>query len=574
MLAPNPAVNQPPEATQAPKWHDVTVRTKKNYECAKVEGVPPEEFGIARNARSIRDCDYCFHEVLKSQHVLIEQDYDVEQIKALPSYTALTNSETMSRDTVDEHTGGQGDDGINRANRLIKITEHYVRMDYEGNGKAKLYRVTTGGDQGEILKREGKLDVHPEDIIPFAAMTPVIVTHRFFGRSIADLVMDIQRIKTALLRAVLDNAYLANNPRVEVSEQHTTENTLDDLLVSRPGGIVRTKAPGGVQWQTVPTIGNHVFPLLEYQDATREWRTGVSKAGQGLDANALQNQTATAANQLFTAAQARMKLIARIFAETGIRDMFSLLHATIRKNGSQKQTARLRNNWVEVDPREWKTRNDMTINVGLGTGGQAEQLAGAQLIIGAQEKAIPAGLVSKRNLYNSAKMLTKLLKHKDPDEFFRPPDAQPDPQDPASDPIPPPPDPKMAELEMKAKIDQQAVNSKAEIEKLQANADVATQDRKTNAEIVLAERKAQLEERLAVSAHEMKMAEHRMTMVGHAVKAATTTTKTSEDGTTQSSVDHALIERLMAQMHPPQHQPKGMRIVRGPDGRASHTEPM
>ena len=174
--------------------------------------------------------------------------------------------------------------------------------------------MTTGGDDGELLKRDGAPDVVQVDMIPFAAMTPVIITHRFFGRSIADLVMDIQRIKTALLRAVLDNAYLANNPRVEVAETHTSENTLDDLLVSRPGGIVRTKMPGGVAWQAVPTIGNHVFPLLEYADAAREWRTGVSRAGQGLDADALQNQSATAANHLFNAAQARMKLIARIFA--------------------------------------------------------------------------------------------------------------------------------------------------------------------------------------------------------------------------------------------------------------------
>src|SRR5207237_4112959 len=124
----------------------------------------------------------------------------------------------------------------------------YVRMDYEGEGEAALYRVTSGGEEGEILTRDGEPDIHREDEIPFAAMTPVIVTHRFFGRSIADLILDIQRIKTALLRGMLDNLYLHNNPRVEVSESHASETTLDDLLVSRPGGIVRTKAPGGIAW--------------------------------------------------------------------------------------------------------------------------------------------------------------------------------------------------------------------------------------------------------------------------------------------------------------------------------------
>ena len=420
---PDPIRNSSFAIHSAPLLHDVTVRTRRTYECALVEGVPPEEFGIARHARSIRDTDYCFHDVLKSEGKLIAQGYDREQVKRLPSSVVTDTIEEQARDTVNESTLRQGDDGLNTSSRLIRITEHYVRMDYEGDDKPALYRVTTAGEEGEVLKRDGELDVIREDVIPFAAMTPIIVTHRFFGRSIADLVMDIQRIKTALLRALLDNAYLANNPRTEVPESHATETTLDDLLVSRPGGIVRTKMPGGLSVIEHPDIGNHVFPLLQYQDATREWRTGVSRQGQGVDPNALQNQVATIANQMFNASQAKVKLIARIFAETGIRDLFSLLHMTIRKSGSQAQTVRLRNQWVMVDPRDWRARNDMTINVGLGTGSKAEQLAQLQLIIGAQKEAIAAGLVSAKNLFHSAKELVKLAGHKNADAFFTPPGA-------------------------------------------------------------------------------------------------------------------------------------------------------
>lgn len=482
----------------APQLHDIKIKRKKKYECARVVGVPPEEFGIGRNDRAIPDAGYCFHEVVRREADLIAEGYDAVQIKALPGYTIQTGTETTSRDTVDEGSDAGGDDGINKANRQIKITEHYVRMDYEGDNKPGLYRVTTGGDQGEILKRDGKEDIVREDAPPFAAMTPIIVTHRFTGKSIADLVMDIMRIKTALLRGMLDNLYLHNNARVEVAESHASENTLDDLLVSRPGGIVRTKQPGGIQWQVVPDITGSIHPAMQYMDATREWRTGVTRQGSGIDANALQNQTATAANQLFTAAQARIKLIARIFAETGIRDLFSLLHGTIRKNGSVAQTVRLRNEWVTVDPRDWKSREDMTISVGLGSGGKEQQLMGAQLLIGAQEKAIAAGMVSKKNLYNSAKMLTKLLGHKDVDEYFTAPGKAPDPNDPSSEVIQPPPDPKMAELEKKSQLDQQALQSKAEIEKIQAQADITTNNTKVQADIMLAEKKFQLERELAL----------------------------------------------------------------------------
>jgi hypothetical protein len=146
-------------------------------------------------------------------------------------------------------------------------------------------------------------------------------------------------------------------------------NTLDDLLVSRPGGVVRTRQPGGLNWQAVPDITTSIYPMLQYLDAELEARTGVSRQAQGLDANALQNQSATAVAQVFSASQMRVKLIARIMAE-GVRDIFALLHGTIRKHGQQRQTVRLRNAWVDVDPRGWKTRDDMTINVGLGAGGR------------------------------------------------------------------------------------------------------------------------------------------------------------------------------------------------------------
>ena len=335
-------------------------------------------------------------------------------------------------------------------------------------------------------------------------MTPVIVTHRFFGRSIADLVMDIQRIKTALLRALLDNAYLANNPRTEVAESHATETTLDDLLVSRPGGIVRTKTPGGLAVIQHPDIGGHVFPLLQYQDATREWRTGVSRQGQGVDPNALQNQVATIANQMFDAAQAKVKLIARIFAETGIRDLFSLLHAVVRKHGSQAQTVRLRNQWVTVDPRDWKARNDMTINVGLGAGGKTEQLAHLTSLIGLQKEALAAGkanLVSDDNLYNSAKEFTKLVGLKNVDRYFTDPKTQPPPQ--------PGPDPALIELQMKNAI-----------EATQAQADIATQQKKLEAEMALAQQKFNLEKELRLLDAQIKSDEHRRNAIADAVSAA------------------------------------------------------
>ncbi len=520
--------------------HDVTVLSTKTVARARVMGVPPEEFGIERGARTIADCNYCFHEVVtKTEADLIAEGFDEQQIKALSDYDGNTDTERQARDTVQEHFSGSSGNA-NTASRFVKITEHYIRIDYEGKGKPSLYQVITGGDQGEILECNGDECIEPFDTIPFAATTPVPITHRFFGRSIADLVMDIQRIKTALVRGMLDNLYLHNNPRVEVAEVNASANTLDDLLVSRAGGIVRTKTPGGLQWQVVPDITGSIYPALEYMDMTREMRTGITRQSQGVDANALQNQSATAVNQAFSASQARMKLIARIIAE-GVRDMFSLLHQVIRKHGQQAETVRLRNSWVQVDPRQWKTRNDMTINVGLGTGGKAERVAHLMALMNVQKELILGGknhLVDDTNLFNSFKELAKLMDYKNPDQFVNDPMAK-DPQtgQPMHPPAEPAPDPDMVkaqaqmeatkadvalkqadmqmrgqELQVKAQIDAQADERKAQIEQVQAQADIATQDRKMQAEMVMAERKFELERELKMLDFQLKREQHQADM--------------------------------------------------------------
>ncbi len=509
MLAPQEQMAQALTPQPMPATHDVTIVTTKKLAQARVMGVPPEEFGIERGARDIKTCNYCFHEVVtKTEADLIAEGFDAAQIKALQPYTGRRDIETASRDSVAESTSSAGGESMNSAARLVKITEHYVRMDYEGNGRPCLYQVITGGEQGEILRRDGKECITPFDAIPFAATTPVPMTHRFFGRSVADLVMDIQRIKTALVRGMLDNLYLHNNPRVEVAEANAGPNTLDDLLVSRPGGVVRTKTAGGLNWQTVPDITASIYPALQYLDATRETRTGLSNQSQGIDANALQNQTATAVAQVFSASQMRMKLIARIMAE-GVRDIFSLLHGTIRKHGQQQETVRLRNNWVAVNPRDWKTRADMTINVGLGSGGKAQQFAQVMALANVQKEMIAGGkpnLVDDQALFNTASELTKIMGYKNPDKFFNDPSAK-DPQtgQPLHPPLPPPPSPEEIKgqvqlqiAQQQAALDEKADQRKAQIETVQAQADIATQEKKTQAEMVQTERDFDLKAKLAM----------------------------------------------------------------------------
>jgi hypothetical protein len=441
----------------------------------------------------------------------------------------------VSRDTVNESMFATGDEAANWPTRLVVTTEHHVRMDYHKDGKPAYYRVMTGGEQGEVLTRNGEPVIVEEHHIPLAAMTPVIITHRFWGRSIADLVVDIQRIKTALTRALLDNTYMAVNPRPEVAEALATETTLDDLLIMRPGQPVRVKQPGGINWQQVPYVGNDILPVMQFIDTTREWRTGVNRQSQGVDPNALQNQVATIANQMQSASDAKVKLIARIFAETGIKDLFTLLHAEIRENGDREDIVRLRNQWTPVDPRQWKERQDMTVNVGLGTGSKQEELTKLQVLIAAQTQAIAVGMISRENLWNSAKELVRLSGRKDPGSFFVNPMAPPD-NNPAAQPIPPPPNPN----DQKNQAALQANAQKAQLEQTQQQHDMAREAAQAQSQIAIANQKFELEKQSKQMDMQRDQQKHAMEMEKMRLQVAMH----------QQQHEHAMQQHAMQQANP------------------------
>jgi hypothetical protein len=238
---------------------------------------------------------------------------------------------------------------------------------------------------------------------------------------------------------VLDNFYASNNGRWAISNKVN----LDDLLVSRPGGVVRVEgSPGSEIMPLVQSpIGNAAFPLMEYLDTNKENRTGITRYNQGLDANSL-HKTASGICQIMNAAQAKQELIARTFAETGVKQLFNGVHKLILQHGKQPEMVRLRNEWIPVDPRQWKTRTDMTVAVGLGTGNKQEMLVQIMQILQVQEKALQLGIATPKNIYESCIELTKNAGFKDGDKYWtNPSEKQQQPQQP---------DPKTLEAQAKA----------------------------------------------------------------------------------------------------------------------------
>lgn len=483
-----------PETGQ-PVW-DVNVRVTKAKRQIRTAGVPPEEFLISRRATSIEDAVFCGHRQRKTQSDLILMGYDRKTIENLPSHDAggEYNDERVTRYSRDEefaytHDGGGLDDP---ASREIWINEVYVRCDFDGDGIAELRRVVSAGsgDNGTLLENE----LCPYSRPPFYSLCPVPITHKFFGLSIADLTMDIQRIRSELMRQMLDAQFLANNPRHAVVENETT---IEDMLVSRPGGIVRVTRPEAMPQpiQTLPP-SQTTYNLLEFITGERESRTGVTKYGQGLDSGTL-NDTASGINQLMTAAQMRIKLIARIFAETGVRELMLGVHELVCKYQDTSRTIQLRNTWIDVDPREWSDRQNMTIEVGLGAGNKEMQLlhmdgmAETQAAIVQVQGGVEGPIVHAKHIYALANKRAELAGFKQADIFFG------DPEDEANKPPEKPQAPDPEQIKAQAEMQKEQMRVQADIEKTKAQLDQKAQEAAAKAQEAQAKVSLEAEEAAA-----------------------------------------------------------------------------
>ena len=404
----------------------------------KIENVPPEEFLIQKTAKSIEDASFVAHRVLKTRSDLIEMGYDREVVENLPtSNNAILNSERITRyKDIDQAPFTNAPDN---ATQEIEIYECYVRADMDDDGVAELRKVCVAGSGSyEVLENM------PCDNIPFCSLTPIPMPHRFYGRSVSELVEDVQLVKSTVMRQLLDNMYLTNNNRVAIMDGMVN---LDDLLTSRPGGVVRTKQPPSQVMLPMQsqTISQQAFPLLEYLDTVRETRTGVTRYNQGLDADSL-NKTATGVNAIMTQSQMRMELIARVFAETGIKDLFRRIFELTCKYQDKERIVELNNQFIPVKPTEWRNKYNISIVVGLGSGSKEQQILMLNNILERQLQAFQLQgnreypMVSLKNIYNSLAKIIENAGLKNVENYFVNPDM-------GKEMVTPPPPPPLTPIE-------------------------------------------------------------------------------------------------------------------------------
>mgnify|MGYP003329563814 FL=1 len=444
--------------------YNMTIKRKIPKNKVVIEAVPPEEFLIARETRSLDTSGYIGHRSLKTMSELVAMGYDRDEIEKFAGQGDVfsINYEAQTRNPAIMSFMMHADNP-DPAMRRVLYVESYVRIDKDGDGIAELRKVCSLGNAHHILHDEVATDV------PFAFFCPDPEPHMMIGQSIADQTADLQLIKSSIVRNTMDSLAQVIHPRTVVVEGQVN---LDDVMNNETGAIIRARSAGAVQPLSEPFVGQAAMPLIAYMDQIRAQRTGVSPASQGLDPDVLQSTTKSAVTATVQGAQERIELVARLFAEQGMKRLFRGLLKMLIRHQDQPRVVKLRGKWVEVNPKYWDADMDVQVNVGLGRGTSQDRMQMLSMIAAKQEQIMqilgPANPLAPVDKYrNTLAQIANEAGFKDDTRYF----GQVDPQ-------------------MMQQIMQQSQNSKpdpttmlAQVEAQKVQASILRENMKTQADI-------------------------------------------------------------------------------------------
>jgi hypothetical protein len=432
--------------TPPPMMYDVEIKRRIKSGKVKIEALPPEEFLIDRRAKSVEEATFVGHRTMKTVSDLVAMGYDYDEMVEVAGNgnDFDNNEEYIARNPFAViSTANNGDP----SSKSVLYIEGYLKVDFDGDGIAEMRRICTVGTGNKVLRNE------IVDDRQFAAFCPDPEPHTFFGMCPADVVMDIQRIKSNVQRGILDSLAQSIHPRTAIVEGQAN---MEDVLNTEVGAVIRMRAPGMVQPFTTPFVGQAAFPMLDYLDDIKQTRTGISKAAAGLDADALQSTTKAAVSATVNAAHQHIEMIARIFAETGLRKLFTGILKLVIENQDKARMIRLRNTFVPIDPRSWDAKMDVIVNVGVGDGTLEDRINILNQVALRQEMLIKETgvnnpVVSLPQYTNTLTKMLQLAGIKDSQNYFN--------QLPVDFQLPPPPEPKLTPEEMLAQVQAQSIQA-------------------------------------------------------------------------------------------------------------------
>lgn len=390
-----------------------TVKREGKRMCFKVAAIAPHEMRIDPNARWGGEPAIIGREYVQRMYELQQDGYDMEDVGQATEYGANAEARELLGDTDDYTTAD-----FHSSHMQYDKADIYMKLDRDGDGVVEWLRVGLIG--GKLALKSGKPDIEQVDDHPYCDICPKPRPHAYFGDCPADRAYEPQRQRTYLIRGLLDSAALSVNGRTYVNM--SAKVNIDDLLDSRPGGIIRGEGDAGSAIQPImqPSMGGETWQLNEWMESWRESRTSFNRYSAGTDSNAL-NKTKGGVEILTNRADMGMELMARFFAQ-GVRKMFAKLLKLVTQHQNQQEWFAVNDDWINVLPTEWRDQFNLEINVGLGQGTKEQQAARIMAMIPLQQMGQAVGVVRPEHVANTIRLFAQANEFKSPDQFA---DAQP-----------------------------------------------------------------------------------------------------------------------------------------------------
>jgi hypothetical protein len=413
---PGPPPAAPPQMPPIAIYDRVVLSYEVKKPLIKVEGVPPEEMRLDRYARSFQDSRIMGHERVVPVDELIAMGYAREDL------LDYIQSQSTPEFTQEAQLRNPGRQMSTRVGDGVMFGEWYIRVDKDGDGFPELRRLCTLGENHEIVNDE------PANRIKFALFSCDPISHTIVGDSIADYVMDIQRIKTNLTRAMLDSAAESINPKTVINELNVN---VDDALNDELGAVIRVRGDpsAAVMYTSTPFLGKDMAPVVELLNDVLQRRTGLSDAAKGLDPKALQSSTMIGVEAIINGAQERTELVARVLAETGFKDLFAGLFNEVVENPAQQRTLRVNGSWTDYDTSTFDASMSVEVNPTLGKGSDTVRLMTLQQIKQDQQTIVAQmGLANPvcglPEMMNTQTDMLAIANIKNVQRYFKMPDPQ------------------------------------------------------------------------------------------------------------------------------------------------------
>lgn len=388
----------------------------------RIQCVAPDDMRINRmhNSVCLKNARFLAHAMTMTKSDLLEAGFDEDIVNDLPTESEEFRESknyrfAMQGENIAPYGGGSKDPSQN----TYDVSECYMKMDLNGDGIAERVKITVAGFDNPTHV----LDIEEVEEWPFISATAILMSHKLFGLSIYDRLKEIQEQKTAIWRNILDNMYLKNNQRTIAVESMVN---LDDLLVSRPGGIIRVKRLDAVAPYQTPDLGSDVYRMVDYLDQVRAGRVGVSPEGSIADQSIGDAVGSEGIERLLSQKEELVGLMVRVFAETGIKPLMEMVRRLLIKHIDTTTEYEFHDEWVQIAPRSWVKRNHTTVRVGTGSGNRQQQASALTTVLTYQEKimALPGqALVTEAQVFTALNDLAKVSGMPGASAYFLDPDS-------------------------------------------------------------------------------------------------------------------------------------------------------